>query len=83
MDNFGDNFSENARLFQIVKAFEEEKRLLKKRSIIETVIGKFKTSSARPHLAFALLKLLSLVFVPVFLPLISLFHFAIRVLSHF
>ncbi|MDR1891046.1 MAG: hypothetical protein LBQ23_02580 [Puniceicoccales bacterium] len=42
MDNFGDNFSENARLFQLFKASEEDERLLKKLSIIESVIGKFK-----------------------------------------
>jgi hypothetical protein len=36
------DYSNFLKLFQFFKAPEEEKRLLKKRSIIETVIGKFK-----------------------------------------
>jgi hypothetical protein len=57
---------------------EEEKRLLKKRSIVQTVIGKVKKYSMSPDPAFALLKPLSPLFVTVFDLLISLFSFAIH-----
>jgi hypothetical protein len=73
-------FRPMARRRQNVSAnSEEEKMLVKKRSIVQTVIGKVEKYSVSPYPAFALLEPLSPLFVTVFELLISLFYFAIHV----